>query len=481
MATRLSYNIDYDTVLTLNKDFPNITYVEIEYYTNDYSDSDRALSCQLKANGSAKYINVVQYENNQPSTRLWFSFGTSGNVFTSPVDYYPGMKWKLLIDYDAQEVEVTLPDGSTSVYGINLTYDIDYIQLIYTGEFSTGNVTFTDYGDGPVWEQDPSDTGGGDGDADTTTDNISTPALPTISALNTSMIKMYNPSLSELTSLASFLWSTTFTDNVVKLFQDPMEAIVGLSMVYLTPTTGTSEVMQIGKISSGVSALPVTDQFVTLDCGSVSVNEYWGNALDYDPHTKAQIYLPFIGIQTISADDIMGGTLGVKYNIDLLTGACMCFLTTTRGDLDSVLYSFSGNVGAQIPLSGRDMSSVVSSIVGIVASAGLTAVTGGASAPLVAGSAMSMLNAKQHIQKSGRLDSAVGVLGIKTPYLILTRPVQSLAENYNSYRGYPSNITKLLGDLSGYTEVQTVYMKGITATEEEISMIESKLKEGVIL
>lgn len=474
----LEYNVtlDYDDNFNINAHM-DVLYMKFTYYRNaTYGGRDLSL---VMSDGSSEYYVRVRYGVGN-GFHINLPFGLT--VYTSTdIDYFAGMTWTVELDIDNEKIIIVNPIGGCEVYDLNMDALPEYVIRVSTDDHGKGTVYINDWGSGAVWEQDTSNIGGGDGDGDKESDDISTPDIPLISTLDSSMIKMYNPSTIELSSLASFLWSASFVDNVVKLFQDPMEAIIGLSMVYVTPTTGTSEIMTIGKVSSGVSALPVTDQFVTLDCGTISINEYWGNALDYDPHTKTQIYLPFIGIQTISADDIMGGTLGIKYNIDLLTGACMCFLTTVRGDLDSVLYSFSGNVSAQIPLSGRDLSSVIASIVGIVASAGLTAVTGGASAPLVAGSAMSMLNAKQHIQKSGRLDSAVGVLGIKTPYLIITRPVQSLPQDFNSYRGYPSNITSLLGDLTGYTEVDTVYMKGITATQDEIQMIESSLKGGVIL
>lgn len=463
---------------SLDVDLPDIVYGEMTFYsTLPIVNYETGITIYCETNETVGQ-HVIQTFNYNEQIKLSFPSFSTGVTSTPYSPYVFGMKWIFTIDIDNDLFKVILPNGNLETYPLEDT--IKRVYNILTGPKTYADVVLSDKLPS-AWGGDTSETGGGEGDADNTSDDITIPALPSISALNTSLIRMYNPDLTQLTGLANFLWSSTFVDGVVKLFQDPMEAVLGLSMVYLTPSTGALETMLIGKVSSGVDALRVTNQYITLDCGSVNINEYWGNALDYDPHTKIQIYLPFIGIQTLSADDVMGATVSVKYNIDILSGACMCFISSSRTGLNSILYSFSGNVSAQIPLSGRDMSSVISSIIGIVASAGLTAVTGGASAPLVAGSAMSMLNAKQHIQKSGRLDSAVGVLGIKTPYLIITRPVQSLAENYNSYRGFPSNITKQLSELTGYTEVETVYMKGITATENEIEMIENMLKGGVIL
>lgn len=72
-------------------------------------------------------------------------------------------------------------------------------------------------------------------------------------------------------------------------------------------------------------------------------------------------------------------------------------------------------------------------------------------------------------------------MSVQSPYLIVERPRQSLAKGYNTFEGYPSNITSRLGDLSGYTAVESVHLEGINATDSEISEIESLLKGGVIL
>lgn len=46
--------------------------------------------------------------------------------------------------------------------------------------------------------------------------------------------------------------------------------------------------------------------------------------------------------------------------------------------------------------------------------------------------------------------------------------------------GYPSYITAKLGDLEGYTEIDSIHLENIGATESELSEIESILKGGVI-
>ena len=87
---------------------------------------------------------------------------------------------------------------------------------------------------------------------------------------------------------------------------------------------------------------------------------------------------------------------------------------------------------------------------------------------------------KPTVEKSGAMGGTGGMLGVQTPYMILTRPRQALPRDQNKFIGYPSFITVRLGDLSGYTEIDSIHLENVPATESELSEIESLLKSGVI-
>ena len=87
---------------------------------------------------------------------------------------------------------------------------------------------------------------------------------------------------------------------------------------------------------------------------------------------------------------------------------------------------------------------------------------------------------KPDIQRSGNIGGSSGLMGIQFPYLILTIPRMCTPGQQNEYIGYPSYMTVTLGDLSGYTEVDSIHLSGIAATDAELDEIESLLKEGVI-
>lgn len=323
-------------------------------------------------------------------------------------------------------------------------------------------------------------TGGGTGSFDGTGDAISVPGLPTLSAVDTGFITLFNPTLAQIRELCSYMWSDLFDlDSLKKLFADPMQSILGLSIVPVAVPNSGARAVKVGNISTGVSMNVATQQYVSVDCGTLNVNEYWGAYLDYDPYTKAEIYLPYIGTHAIAVDDIMNKPVHVVYNIDILSGACCAHIKCG----DSVMYSFIGQCSAQIPITGNDWGSVINGALSIAGAIGSMVATGGAAAPLaVSAIASTAVNSvKPNIEKSGAMSGAGGMLGVQTPYLILTRPRQALPVKQNEFMGYPAFITSTLADLTGYTEVDSIHLENVDATDAELSEIETLLKGGVIL
>lgn len=337
----------------------------------------------------------------------------------------------------------------------------------------------------PLKELDPysyggvSDVGGGTGTFDNTGENVDFPADPTLSSVDTGFITLFNPTKGQLKSLANYMWGANFDlDTFKKLFANPMDAILGMSIVPVAVPNGGNKEVKVGNISTGVQMNEAASQFVTVDCGSLNVEEYWGAYLDYSPYTKAEIYLPYVGTHAISVDDIMGKTVQVKYKVDILSGAC-CAYVKCGG---TVLYSFVGQCSCSIPITGNDWTNVVNGALSIAASIGSMVATGGASAPMsTAAIASTAVNSmKPNIEKSGSMGGMGGMMGIQKPYLILTRPRQALPDGQCNYMGYPSFLTVLLDDLEGYTEVESIHLEKINATQQELTEIEGLLKSGVI-
>lgn len=343
--------------------------------------------------------------------------------------------------------------------------------------------------DNPYGEEGTSNIGGGDGaygnpDA---TDGAEIPDLPTISAADLGFITMYNPSAAQLKSLSDFMWSGAFDlATYKKLFSDPMQSIIGLAIVPVQPSVGGSKNVMFGTIDSGISMNYLSTNYVQLDCGSVSIDKYVGCFMDNDPYTKISIYLPFIGIRQISADDCMGRSLHVVYNIDVLTGACACFIEVSG---KGVLYSYNGSCITNVPLTAVNFSGAIQNAVSAIGSAlgvaagmatGAAPVTAMSIAGLATSAANTAVNSKPTVQRSGNLGGSAGIMSIMTPYVIIERPRMSVPNQVEKFVGQTSNITMYLGDCRGFTMCEYVHLDNLNATSEEIVEIESMLRSGVI-
>ena len=293
------------------------------------------------------------------------------------------------------------------------------------------------------------------------------------------MCSVYNPTKEQLKNFSAWLWSSNFLDNFLKIVQNPMDAIIGLHIMYATPITGTPANIVCGYLDSGVSSKVVTQQFSEVDCGHVSIPEYFGNALDYEPYTQVHVYLPFIGIVSLKPNDVIGKDLYIKYGVDAMTGTCLAILTTKKGSSEIACYTFPGNCACQIPISGGNYAQMITGLAGFVASGVGAAATGN---PLMAlGAGASLLNSHLDVSHGGAIGSNAGAMGIRTPYVIITRKSAYEATNYNQFYGFPANKTVQLSSCKGYTRVKHVHIEIATATANEKKEIETLLKQGVII
>lgn len=303
---------------------------------------------------------------------------------------------------------------------------------------------------------------------------IPTPETPPSYVTTNAMFTLYNPSGGDLTNLANFLWSPAWSiDTFKKIFANPLDCILGLMVMPHLNASVDSKIMNVGNISTGVTMHYFTSQFYDFNCGTFELMEYYNSYLDYAPYTKVDIFLPYIGDKQLSTDEVMNKTLGVKYRFDLATGDCVAFITVDG----SVLYQFSGNCAARLPLAGNNWNGIIPAITGLAISAGSMA----AGLPaLGAASAAAVSTMKKTISHTGGLSGSAGLMGVQTPYLIVTRPRQALPLGQNSFTGYPSFITESLGSLNGYTEVEQCHLEHVPATGTELEEIERLLKEGVL-
>lgn len=320
--------------------------------------------------------------------------------------------------------------------------------------------------------QNPTDTGDG-------STPVPTAPIGTASAL----WSVYHPTQAQVNSFGAWLWGSPFLTNIGKLFQNPIEGVISLHKVFAQPVDSGSGNIVVGTLDSGVSSATVNQQYVEVDCGSVTLSEDFGNVFDYDPYTKVALYLPFVGIVPLNVADVMRSTINVKYGVDVFTGACIAMVSVSRDGNEATLYQYSGNCAVHYPLSNVQQSQLLSGLITVAAGIGSIVATGGAAAPAaiagMAGGAMSALHS--NVGRSGGFSANAGAMGIKAPYLIIERPQTKVAETFPNLIGYPTNYSIKLGDCSNHVVVKHVHVEGINATENELKQIESLLHSGVLV
>lgn len=316
---------------------------------------------------------------------------------------------------------------------------------------------------------DPTDTGTGNGPAI---------VIPTGNA--SSLWAVYHPSQAQLDAFGAWLWSSNFVEQIKRLFNDPMQAIIGVHKVFAPIPTGGTQNIKCGYLDSGCPSPIVTSQYTNVDCGTVRCDEYFGNVFDYDPHTRISIYLPFIGVVPLKTSEVMRSSISVSYGVDVITGACLAKVNINRDGAGGVLYSYGGSCACHYPISSGSYAGIIS---GIITSA--IGIAGGIATgnPLSAiGGAMAGLHqAHTEVQRSGGFTGCAGAMGPKKPYLIINRPQTRTAANFAVYDGKPSNSTQFIGDCSGFIRAQEVHFSAPGAFDDEAKEIENLLKAGVLM
>lgn len=349
-------------------------------------------------------------------------------------------------------------------------------------------------------------------------------------------VQVYHPSPSELISFGRWLWVTYADATIDKIWNNPFDGVIGCHELYATPTDGGYTTIRCGFLDSGISSQLVRIRYSTINCGSMVIPEYWSNYLDYSPYSKAYIYLPFIGIQELDVDDIVGASVNVCYHIDAYNGSCIAQITCAKDGYTNTLYQFSGNCAVEYPLSGGSQAAIkaammtgdayqaaantaanatmwggigsgLASAVGGVAGGVATGLTGNVAGGIshgISGIASgvsqaiggyassvgqraygqaqhtaSMLSGKSIVQHSGNFGASYGAMGIKKPYIFIRRPIQKVVNNYNVLYGYPAHKQVIIGNCEGFLRCREVHVVSPLATDSEKAIIEQLLTTGV--
>ena len=316
--------------------------------------------------------------------------------------------------------------------------------------------------------ENPSDIGSG---------SSPTPIAPTGSA--SALWSVYHPTQAQVDAFGGWLWSTNFVDQLIKVFENPMDAIISLHKVFVTPVDAGTTTIHAGHLDSEVPSAYVTQQYVYVDCGYVNCDEQFGNVFDY-VGTTVSLYLPFIGIVPLNVDEVMRSVIHITYGCDLFTGAILAQVEIRRDGYNAVLYQYGGDGAVMYPVSGSRSSSFLTGLMATLGAAASVAVSGGVTLPVMAaGVGGAIASAQKQVQHSGGFSGNSGAMGCKVPYLIIERPQTKIASLFPRLEGYPTNYSVVLGNCQNHVVCSSVHVHGVTATQPELEMIEELLRSGV--
>ena len=406
----------------------------------------------------------------------WFFGCTVGGYPHGSVGYLNGNIFKI-----NKEQYLDFPETYPAISPANIALSSDSQETWYLGNSPfDALMSWEGYAIDTPQEADNSVPDGGDGNYNNeTSDTVPFDNVPSISAISSGFVKIYHPTPTELLQFRNFLYSADFIDNVKKLISDPLQYVISLMLNATRPTDTTSEYIGAGGVSSEVSSAVVSSQYKVFDCGSVNIEECYGGFLDYDNMTQVRMYLPFCGEIVLDTNIVMHSTISLKYAVDYLTGDCMARIHVQNNHgVNGEFYFKEGNCACQIPMSGANYSSFYTQ--GFRALMGMGATLGGNPSGVI-DSADAVASMRVERQRVGSISGEHGFLGNYTPYVVIERPTQSFPSGLNSLNGRPSNIGGTVGSFSGYTEIESIKLNGIKATDAEIEEIKQLLSYGVYI
>lgn len=359
-----------------------------------------------------------------------------------------------------------------------------------------------------------------------------TPPIPTLPDGIGAFIGIYSLSETQLKNFANWLWSSNVIDNLIRIVENPLDAVIGLHAIYTAPAVKQSGVHPIlGNLVANTVTADIIKQYNILSCGGKKVEPHFNNINDYVA-TKIQLFLPFIGFVDLSPMEVMNRWIFITYHIDYVTGTCVAFvkIQDTQVGAPFTAYTFSGNCAIEMPVTGSTYAEILRNAImtgaGLIGSSmgvGAEIANAGANAGnLVAGDvlqgethaimmkaqrgrereravnsaittgaaslggqavngAASVATSQHPVQRSGNLGANAGAMSIKVPYLLITRNVAVDAKQREKFEGLPTNENVRLSTLSGYTRVKYINLEGLSCTEQEKADIIAKLQGGVII
>lgn len=275
-----------------------------------------------------------------------------------------------------------------------------------------------------------------------------------------------------LFSLSDSIWNKDLIDYIVSVHLIPVDV-----------TGGDMEDIKVGpRTLTGILCRPITEDVIEFNCGTVHVDEYYTNAVDY--MTRCRVFIPFFGFVTIKPEYWQSADISLKYLWNVMDGSFIAKLysTVTRHQVPftSMIGQYSGCACVHLPLSGANYANMFSQLTGAGAGIQMAAASGNVAVAATSALALSGMSTAGEMQSSNAYNASSAFYGHATPYLIIERPVSHFSTRYVTEQGLPLIMTKRIGDCRGLTVCDNPILN-FACSDEEAKEIKAALKEGVIV
>ena len=232
--------------------------------------------------------------------------------------------------------------------------------------------------------------------------------------------KVYRVNDANMDSIAEWAANQAETFDISKY-------IYTLRKFFFNVSAETDATIRFGRYDTKVAAKLVENDEFEIDCGTVSIEGVYNNAVDYD--SDIEFYLPFVGPISVPANRVMDSTVSLVYHVNVFNGDCVASIYVN----DIEVGRASGNISYEVPYT----------------------------------------NSESYSKNIGTVQPQY--LANLTPSVTISTPIAETT----GVIGQRSIVT--IGSLKGFAKFDNIQSLVIDGTKGEIDMIKSLLESGVYI
>ena len=307
-------------------------------------------------------------------------------------------------------------------------------------------------------------------------------------------------------TLLNWLTTSSFLDNISRLFNEPLSAIIALRYYPFdiaqhdsANVEQTSNITIVNVTCDTVGGYKLGDNYnTTVSGGTMEYTAYYGTYADWT-NCRYQLYIPYLGIVDIAPSYVINRRLSIDYIVDFLSGKTAVIVKSYDKDTNKgnivLLRECSLSVDVPIVYSNYNqqqvtrMLSLLSGVQSVANGAISGAMSGGGTGAII-GAVTGLIGGAVDVARTyattplemgavGTIGSSGGYNMPQTAYLMISRrPLALPAAEYANIAGKSAGVYDTIGAVSGFVKCECARVD-INATEREKQEIMALLANGV--